>query len=160
MRNNLWNLLVRLKVDEYYFQLYTHRSKVWNTIVSVLCALSSAGCIVTWYYIGSFRYIAGAIIFLSQLLAIFQQYFPYAKRLSAARYIYSDISKLNVDAYIDFIKMFEDTPDNEIIPVIAQIEGRYLEISQKYATPDLFPFNNRLLKKAEAYAKIYMEGLI
>ena len=75
LKSQLWDFRSQLIGEKFYFQLYAQQSRTMHFIISSICALASAGCIVSWYYTGVLNYISGAIIFLSQL---FFFVFPFA----------------------------------------------------------------------------------
>ena len=157
-KSQLWALRTQLIGEKFYFQLYAQVSKKKHLIISSICAAASAGCIVSWYYTGVFNYIAGAIIFLSQLFAVFQPFFPYAKRISAANFLYQDTEELALITYFKYVRLGEDCDDDEIIDILEDLKFRHLAINQKYASTDLFPFNWRISEKAQKLAQMELGG--
>lgn len=158
LKSQLWDFRSQLIGEKFYFQLYAQQSRTMHFIISSICALASAGCIVSWYYTGVLNYIAGAIIFLSQLFAVFQPFLPYAKRISAANFLYQETEELALITYFKYIRLPEDCDEKEIINILEELKFQHLAINQKYASTDLFPFNEKILIKAETYAQTELGG--
>lgn len=157
MRDNLWKLLVDIKIAEYYFLFYSQRASKKRTIVSGLCALASASFVYTWYQTGILPLLWSILICLAQVVSILQPYFPYEKQLTAARYLHVDLSVLSFEIeniWYCSSKLNED----EMYNYFVKFREAQMKIENRFSTPDTFSLNKRIHSKAEQNAKIYLQN--
>lgn len=75
MEETFWKMLVDYKIAEYYYKFYAEWAEKWRIIVSCICALASAACVVTWYQTSEYKLFLGAAIVIAQLISVCQPFF-------------------------------------------------------------------------------------
>ncbi len=152
---SFWRIFFDVKVASYYYQFYSVRSRRLKTVVSIICTLASSASIVSWYQSGRLHTLWAILIFLSQLAAVLQPFFPYEKQYHAACYIYEDLTELATDAERVWYSLTPDTSPEKINNHIQHFHEEMNRIESRFATADTFPQNMRLYKQAEENATIY-----
>lgn len=169
VRDLYWRTLGEMKYAELYFQLYAVRSNRIRKAISAVCLLSSLACVAAWAESDGSGVLWAALIAAAQLISALQPLFPYEERVTAAGYIYKDLSILVIEVESDWLFIAngislhnDDNQDERIAIRISDFRQRQLEIENKYAGVGTFPFNERLSKKArrivEGYLRRYQDA--
>ena len=88
------------------------------------------------------------IILVPQLISLFQPFYPFGDRLYAAKLIYSEYSKLALDA--------EKNINQDFDRLAVSFQKSLSSVEEKYAPPDLFPRKKGLHKKSERNVTQYI----
>lgn len=152
-----WEMLVDFKIAEYYYQAYALYASRRKMCLSIVYALSSVGFVVGWFYTGSCHLLWGALIVLAQVLSVLQPFMPYDKQLRAACYIHQDIVPLNNRIGLTWLSINDNTSEKRISNWVQEFQDEHQRIETRFATPNTFPQNRRLHKKAEENTLIYLE---
>lgn len=155
MAQKYWSMYFDLKISEYYYQLYAIHSSRQKMILSFLCALGSAACVVSWYQSGVAPLLWASLILVAQIIAVAQPYLPFDKRLIAANYIHSDIAWLVLKVEDTWNTFSEDTEEEVFSEKISFFSAEWQKIEERFADASTFPENRRLHNKAENSAKTY-----
>lgn len=155
MSQKYWDMFYDFKVATYYYQFYSVRSRRLKAIISVLCTLSSSAFVVSWYQTGKLHLLWATLILISQIISVIQPCFPYEKQYHAACYIHQDVDQLVTKVENTWSLFTQDTDSKEIHSYMQGYQEEYAKIETRFAQADLFPYNMRILKKAEETATTY-----
>ena len=148
-----WQMYYDLKTNEYYYQLYAVHAGRQRDALSIICALGSAACVLSWYQSGVLPILWASLIVLAQVVSVAQPYLPFDKRLTSANYIHSDLSHLILEIEKTWYSFSEETPDHEVLETIAAYQEEYQRIEERFADANTFPPNQRLLEQAKTFTK-------
>ena len=149
MDQNYWDKFYDTKLASYYFQFYAQMAKRKKTCISAICILASSAFLFQMAQTSSFRPVWLVIVFLCQLVSILQPLFPFEKQYHAACYIYEDVNQLSSDIETYWRSISDETSDEELNRRIAFFSEKYDRIESRFASPDLFPHNEKVYSTAK-----------
>lgn len=151
-----WLMYYEIKADSCYFQRYAVRTARLKIFVSAVCLLLTSASVVAWFQQFCSPWLSSGVILVSQLVAVAQPLFPYEKQNREACYICQDLEALIMEIELTMDCFTERTPEEEIHSQTRHFREEYERIMNRFAKPDTFPKNSRLMDKAEKEARTYV----
>lgn len=159
MFEEYWRTFVDVKVaEEYYFQ-YVHHSRHRVGAINGLSLLLTFLGVLTWVNAYLPPLWASIIILIAQVVSALQPMYPFGDRLYASQRIYEQMRKISLIAEQTINKVQFGHMDKADLPsALEELQKSFTSIEESLASPDLFPRNRRLHRKAEDAASQYLKS--
>ncbi len=159
MRNVFFSVINDLKFKEQYMESYKAHAEHIETILSVVCALASAGSIYAWTRWTQHYIWWSLILAAAQVVQIVKSFLPYSRRLDALKYLIPEMHILVIESEDKWYELeAQESPD--YTPVVHGFRLRYANLDSKYLGSDPIPDIKRLRDKAtkatENHLKLYI----
>ena len=151
MRDQFFRLYKDIKIAERYYCRYTCSSVIWNNIITGVCLFASAVTISSWAIWKQLPLIWTVVIAASQVLSALRPLLKSSSRLSAAKYLIPEMSRLldDLSGVWDEMNYVREYSDKEIHDAIQHYRKCYTDIREKYASSELFPEKQRIHQQAQ-----------
>lgn len=157
MLEDYWRTFVDIKVaEEYYFQ-YVHHFRHRVLAINGISSLMALSGVVAWVNAYLPPFWASIIILAAQIICALQPMYPFGDRLYASKYIYEQMRKLALVAEQTYNRVqFGSMCENDLPAAFEELQKSFASIEESIASPDLFPRNKSLHRKAEKTASQYL----
>lgn len=155
MAQKYWDLFVRVKVSEYYYQFYSVNSDRWRTFIQAMCLIASA-CLsfsISWAVNESLALLWSLFILFAQIISTLQPIFPFEDRVHAAENIQKEFSELALLMEQRWIFFHTETSEQVIRQYFLDYQQIADKIESRYAPQKTFPIKPRLHQRAQKYAE-------
>ena len=155
--DSYWISFVDAKIAEEYYFLYIHQSRIFLWGINVICMATSFTGVIALITSYLPNLASSIIILVPQLISLFQPFYPFGDRLYAAKLIYSEYSKLALDAEKNINQYLYGSKNIQDFDRLAvSFQKSLSSVEEKYAPPDLFPRKKRLHKESERNVTQYI----
>ena len=155
-RERYWAMYCDIKHKERYFWHYRiDTTRVWALVTSIclLVSVPSISALILWDYA---PWLWAAIAAVAQLLQFSTPYLPFTKRMTAFRYLCTQLDSLLVEISGEWNNIdIENYKDKRIMNLINQYRRRYNDIHARYMSDITLPLKARHDKRAKADCKKY-----
>jgi uncharacterized UPF0160 family protein len=161
MQQKYWNMLTQSKFELYYLDEHFRHCVRLDRWVKILLAVLSANSVAGWAIWSSYAKVWGAIIAVSQVILIVNDYLPYQKRVS-------EICKLRSSLMEIYLKMENrwrdvqagELTDDEINDLRTRLLKAWSGIEEKHFTDDALPERKMFIKRANVKKNTYFERFL
>lgn len=152
-----WNQLKEFKTHVIYLHNYAAHSEWWDKAINIFLAITSSSSIAAWAIWQEHQIVWAIIIAASQVVTAIKPFLPYKQRLKAVCELNDKIQEISLKSEKEWFSVAEgELTEKQIHDLNIQLRDEALTAEKKYLKSMILPKKEKLLKKAEEEADLYL----
>ena len=151
MRDRYFSMYQSIKYKECFYAAHQKKANKMYSGYTVIMVALSIFSVLLWGISKTMPVLWAMVIAAAQFAQALSSYLPWAKQLSALKYLVPELTKLSLDIDHDWLALnLKGYSDAQILRLISVYEGRFEALEKQFATDVDFGQTKDILKKAES----------
>lgn len=151
MRDRYFSMYQSIKYKECFYAAHQEKAHKMYSLYTIIMAALSIFSVLLWSISKTMPVLWAMFIAAAQFAQALSSYLPWAKQLSALKYLMPELAQLSLDIDHDWLALnLNKHSDSQILKLISVYEGRFEALERQFTNDVDFDQTKDILKKAES----------